>query len=459
MLQNIGAIWSNLEQAMYIEPAPSFHSLLVDIEGERLAALLRLAIPLDGSEYVHWDKLRHLEPPSDLTLREWWLLIKWPRQQTARQFPLTDPDGSPFTYNTPDLVARALHYVDQRCSGEVAMSEVVTTDAEARQHYLVNSLMEEAIRSSQLEGATTTRRVAKELLRSGREPKDRSERMILNNYRALHFMRDSIGDTLTPAAVLELQRILTEGTLDNPDAAGRLQRPDEERVGVYERETGELIHRPPPAEQLDERLQRLCSFANEGESVDHFMHPVIRAILLHFWLGYDHTFEDGNGRTARALFYWYMRTRGYWLVEYLSISRILQDAPRKYTRAYVLTETDEQDATYFIAYQLEVIERAVEELHAYLRRKVKEVRDVETLLRGSGDFNHRQLALLGDALRSPDVTYSFKTHAATYSVTHETARNDLLPLVADGFLEQRRVGRSYAFTPPPDLAQRLKDAH
>jgi Fic family protein len=459
MLQNIGAIWSNLEQAMYIEPAPSFHSLLVDIEGERLAALLRLAIPLDGSEYVHWDKLRHLEPPSDLTLREWWLLIKWPRQQTARQFPLTDPDGSPFTYNTPDLVARALHYVDQRCSGEVAMSEVVTTDAEARQHYLVNSLMEEAIRSSQLEGATTTRRVAKELLRSGREPKDRSERMILNNYRALHFMRDSIGDTLTPAAVLELQRILTEGTLDNPDAAGRLQRPDEERVGVYERETGELIHRPPPAEQLDERLQRLCSFANEGESVDHFMHPVIRAILLHFWLGYDHPFEDGNGRTARALFYWYMRTRGYWLVEYLSISRILQDAPRKYTRAYVLTETDEQDATYFIAYQLEVIERAVEELHAYLRRKVKEVRDVETLLRGSGDFNHRQLALLGDALRSPDVTYSFKTHAATYSVTHETARNDLLPLVADGFLEQRRVGRSYAFTPPPDLAQRLKDVH
>jgi Fic family protein len=444
---------------MYIEPAPSFSSLITDVAGERLVALLQLAIPLDGSEYVHWDKLRHLEPPSDLTLREWWLLIKWPRQRTARQFPLTDPDGRPFTYNTPDLVARRLHYVDQRCSGEVAMSELVTTDAEARQHYLVNSLMEEAIRSSQLEGATTTRRVAKELLRSGREPKDRSERMILNNYRALHFMRDSIGDTLTPAAVLELQRILTEGTLDNPDAAGRLQRPDEERVGVYERETGELIHRPPPAEQLDERLQRLCSFANEGESVDRFMHPVIRAILLHFWLGYDHPFEDGNGRTARALFYWYMRTRGYWLVEYLSISRILQDAPRKYTRAYVLTETDEQDTTYFIAYQLEVIERAVEELHAYLRRKVKEVRDVETLLRGSGDFNHRQLALLGDALRSPDVTYSFKTHAATYSVTHETARNDLLPLVADGFLEQRRVGRSYAFTPPPDLAQRLKDTH
>ena len=58
------------------------------------------------------------------------------------------------------------------------MDEVVTSDRLAGQRYLVNSLMEEAIRSSQLEGATTTRRVAKELLRSGREPKDRGERMI-----------------------------------------------------------------------------------------------------------------------------------------------------------------------------------------------------------------------------------------------------------------------------------------
>jgi len=443
---------------MRVEPAPSLANLLVEVDPARLLELLRQGLPRQA-EYLHWDKLRHLKPPSDMTSKEWWLLTKWTRSQANRELPLTDPAGEHFTYNTPDPVARGLHFVDQRCAGEVAMSEVVTTDAEARGHYLVNSLMEEAIRSSQLEGATTSRRVAKDLLRSGREPKDRSERMILNNYRALHFMRERIGKELTPAAVLELQRILTEGTLDNPDAAGRLQRPDEERVGVYERETGELIYRPPPAEQLEERLHRLCEFANEGETAERFVHPVIRAILLHFWLGYDHPFEDGNGRTARALFYWYMRTRGYWLVEYLSISRILQNAPAKYTGAYLLTETDERDATYFIAYQLAVIERAVEELHTYLRRKVREVRDVEKLLRGSNDFNHRQLALLGDALRTPDATYGFKTHAVSYGVSHETARSDLLPLAERGFLEQRRQGRSYVFIAPPDLTQRLKSAH
>ena len=143
--------------------------------------------------------------------------------------------------------------------------------------------------------------------------------MIVNNYRALQFMRDGMPDELTPASVLELQRILTDGTLDNPDAAGRLQRPDDERIAVVDSTDGSVIHRPPPADQLPARLQALCDFANEGEGPDQFIHPVVRAILLHFWLAYDHPFEDGNGRTARALFYWYMKTRGYWLVEYLSI--------------------------------------------------------------------------------------------------------------------------------------------
>ncbi|HEV7163701.1 MAG TPA: Fic family protein [Solirubrobacteraceae bacterium] len=423
---------------------------------QRLPELLGLGLIEDGRDYVHWDKLRHLEPPHDLTTEEWWLLIKWGRQNVQRRIPLTDPAGNPFVYGVPDLVARRLHYVDQRCAGEVAMSEVVTADAQARQQYLVNSLMEEAIRSSQLEGATTTRRVAKELLRTGREPKDRSERMILNNYRALQYMRDEMPAELTPEAIVELQRILTEGTLDNPDGAGRLQRPDEERIAVVDRIDGTIIHAPPPAEQLPDRLQSLCDFANESEGPDRFIHPVLRAILLHLWLAYDHPFEDGNGRTARALFYWYMRTRGYWLVEYLSISRILRQAPSKYTRAFVLTETDERDATYFIVYQLEIIQRAVEQLHAYLRQKIKDVRDMASLLKGSNQFNHRQLALLANALRMPDASYSFLAHAASHGVTHETARSDLSPLVEMGLLDQRRDGRRYTFTPPSDLASRLK---
>jgi Fic family protein len=443
---------------MRVAPAPTFEELLNElatVNPGHLVELIEMPVTEPGDGYPHWDKLRYRDPPAGLTHRDWWLLLKWTRRQGLRELPLADSEGLPFVYGMPDVVQRAIHQVDQRCSGRIAMPEVVTSDGQARHHYLVNSLMEEAIRSSQLEGATTSRPVAKNLLRSGREPNDRSERMILNNYRALQFMR-GVGDELTTETIFELHRLVTDGTLDDPSAAGRLQRPDEQRVAVFDQSMERVLHRPPPAEQLPERLQALCDFANADGDSGPFIHPVVRAILIHFWLAYDHPFMDGNGRTARALFSWYMRTRGYWLVEYLSVSRILADAPGQYGRAFLHTETDERDTTYFIRYQLDVIERAIAELHEYLDRKGAEIRQVERLAKASAErFNHRQMALLSHAVRNPEHEYTFTSHSTSHTVTHETARNDIVPLVELGLLERRRSGRQYRFSPHPELSQRL----
>jgi Fic family protein len=444
---------------MFIENAPSYTELLGKLGGEAAVRVLTtVGITRDTGDYIHWDKLRRLSPPNGLSTEEWWLGITATRMSERRLLPLKDVSGSPFSYGLPDLVLKHLHHIDQRCSGEVAMDEVVTSERQAGQRFLVNSLMEEAIRSSQLEGATTSRRVAKEMLRSGREPRSRSERMISNNYRALQFMREEMKGTLSPQSILDLHRIITDGTLDDPSAAGRLQRPDEDRVAVFDRDDGRPIHRPPPAELLPARMQSLCDFANEDMEGDRFIHPVIRAILLHFWLAYDHPFEDGNGRTARVLFFWMMRTRGYWLAEYLPISGILRSAPAKYARSFMETETDDGDTTYFLIYQLEVIERAIDELHRYLQRKIAEVRDVERLLHGTDGFNHRQLALLTDAVRHPDSAYTFDSHASSHRVTHETARSDLSELERRGLLSRVRRGRRHSFEPAPNLAKRLRES-
>lgn len=428
--------------------------ILRETSSQRLADVYALVLSAPPHpDYLHWDKLRHLTPPEGVSHREWWLLTKLGR--SFRRIPLTDPLGAPFSYATPDEASRLLHFVDQRSSGEIAMPEVVIADDQARRHYLVNSLMEEAIQSSQLEGATTSRPIAKELLQSGRAPRDRSERMIVNNYDALEYTRDVVGDELMPEHVLEIQRILTNGTLENPEAAGRLQRPNEERVVVLDLNTGESIHVPPPADQLEERLVAMCAFANGSENETYFLHPVVRSILLHFWLAYDHPFVDGNGRSARLLFYWSMRKDGYRLTEYLSISRILRQAPSQYMRSFLLTETDGGDATYFVLYQLRVIQRAIEELHEYLARKIREVREVEDALHGAARFNHRQLALLSDAIRDPQRSYTFKSHATAHRVTVETARTDLLQLHRRGLVMRRKSGRQFVFVAQPDLTEQL----
>ncbi len=175
-------------------------------------------------------------------------------------------------------------------------------------------------------------------------------------------------------------------------------------------------------------------------------------------MGYDHYFEDGNGRTARAIFYWSMLRQGYWLAEFLTIRTILRQAPIAYAQSFLYTETDENDLTYFLRYNLEVLVRALDELQKYLRRKIEEVQEVQALVRGDGGLNHRQRTLLGDALRDPHARYSIEGHRQSHGVVYQTARADLLDLASRGLLEQRRDGKAFIFIPPPDLSARLRGA-
>jgi Fic family protein len=443
---------------MYVDPAPDPEQIIDRLGFDRLmAAINGPATEEPGNRYLHWDKLRRLTPPAGLSNEQWWLKLRLARREVSRSLPLVDEHGNAFGYTLPDLVHRSLHHIDQRGGGEVAMDEVVTSEREAGRRFLVNSLMEEAIRSSQLEGATTSRIIAKDLLRSGREPRDRSELMIANNYRALRLTKE-MGDKLTPEAVLELHRVVTEGTLDNPSAAGRLQLPGEDRVAVFDRDEDQTpIHVPPPAEQLPERLEALCDFANAGDE-DRFVHPVVRAILLHFWLAYDHPFEDGNGRTARLLFFWAMHVRGYWLAEYLPISRLIRKAPAQYERAFLETETDGGDTTYFLIHQLGVIEQAINDLHVYLQRKIAEQHTAEAQLSGFDGLNGRQVALLTHAIRHPEHLYTYEAHAVSHRVTHETARSDLADLADRGLLVLRARSRPHRYEPPTELPDRLKES-
>lgn len=409
---------------------------------------------------MHWDELRHRTPPDDLSHEVWWAGVRFARVGLLKLLPFTDKHDRPIFFGVPDPVLRLLHAIDQQAAGNVRMESPIAS-REDRDRYLVSSLIEEAITSSQLEGAATTREEAKAMLRTGRHPRDRSERMILNNYYAMEAVRELRDKELTPDLLYYLHRILTEDTLDDPAAAGRLRRPDE-RIDVVTADHATVLHEPPPAGTLPERIERLCRFANAISDGGSFIHPVIRAILLHYMLAYDHPFVDGNGRTARALFYWSMARSGYWPMEYVSISRLLNKAPAKYARAYLYSETDENDTTYFIIHQLEVIQQAILALHEYLARKSAEHRDAENLLRHapklSDQLNYRQIALLTHALRHPGHGYTTKSHKRSHRVTTQTARADLDNLVSLGLLEKGKRGRAFVYYAPEDLRSLIEQA-
>ena len=435
---------------------------IAESEKDTFEALLSCGITDSRGRYLHWDQLRHREPPQKLTSEEWWLGTKMARKRSYKNMDLKGKDKTPFVFTTPDFVLKELHWLDQNTAGSLFADRPINDiiNPHLKNTYLIRSLVEEAIKSSQLEGAATTVKVAKEMIRQGRKPQDKSEQMILNNFHAMQFIRECRKDPLTPSMVLELHQILTEKTLDTPDDAGKYRIATDD-VHVVDG-VGDVLYTPPDAKELPERMERLCDFANSYVS-DMFIHPVIKAILLHFALAFDHPFVDGNGRTARALFYWSMSSQGYWLMEFISISRILKQAPAKYGKAFLYTETDENDTTYFIIHQLKVIRKAINELKIFLNKKVQDLKTAEELLKGAENLraklNYRQLALLRHAFKSPGFIYKINEHQQSHGVVYQTARNDLLEM-SDKFrlLDKVKEGRRFVFISPQNLIERIENA-
>ena len=194
--------------------------------------------------------------------------------------------------------------------------------------------------------------------------------MIVNDYHAMQRILEIKDNDLTKDLLFEIHSIVTDGTLENASASGRFRRP-EERIVVAD-PYGETLHLPPPAAELDARIDALLDFSNNNDSAS-FTHPFLKSMILHFWLAYDHPFVDGNGRTARAIFYWSMLRHGYSLLEYISISKIILKAPVRYGMAFLYSETDENDLTYFLHYHADIVLKAIEDFRSFTDRRAQEI--------------------------------------------------------------------------------------
>jgi Fic family protein len=420
---------------------------IIDVIPQQWALVLEAYEKLvPGDSYLHWDELKKLPPPVGIGHEAWWAALKLARSSRLHGITFGEREEALFSFNIPDGLVELLHQLDHGWNEKDIRPEDLS-------RFVASALFKESIASARLAGGTTHYAVAKEMLRTGRPPGERSEQMVVNLHLALEQVREVQNRELSPEIVLELHRCITEGTLDEPSVAGRLRRTGEESLVVDP--VGTVQHKPPPAGELPQRMEQMCAFAN-GRSPEFFIHPVIRAIILHFWLAHDRPFLDGNGRTARTLFRWAMLHQAYPLFEHLSISSFLLQAPADYAQAFRQTETDDNDLTYFILHQAKAIGAAVEDLHGRAVRKTGEVREAKEKLRGFAELNPRQQALIAHALRKADTRYVIAGHQRSHGVTHQTARDDLFDLIRRELLVVGKEGRRYIFHVPADLLRRLQ---
>lgn len=411
-----------------IEKAPSYKkeedtiTLMVELQTNGILKSIQ-------DEYLYWDKVKY--KTKKYSPEELWNAVKLHRILKASR---VNFGNHKFTFVITDFMQRALHQFDMHIGGTLGSNiGIAETD---KTKFIISSLIEESISSSQIEGANTTRKKAKEMIQFEKKPKNKSELMIMNNFITMKYIVQNKEKDLTPENICYIHKLISNQTLDDPEDEGEFRDNDEVRVIDYTK--GEIVHNPPLKEELEVLIKELCYFFN-NETKD-FIHPIVKGCIIHFMIGWIHPFSDGNGRTARALFYWYMLKKGYWLTEYLSISRIIQDTKNQYEKAYLYTETDENDLSYFITYHIKTMEKAYEALKEYINRKQKEVFQAAKFMK-IPQINERTAQVLKILNDDPDRIFNTKEIESRFNISNFTARSDLKTLVSLGFLEAIQVNK------------------
>lgn len=385
--------------------------------------------------YLYWDKVKYLSPEG-IRPEVLWNAVKIRRSTNVINLKF----GKYIFHFTITKRMQALLYEFDMDFSNHLNAENIIPDKDSKQ-YLVSSIMEEAIASSQMEGASTTRKVAKEILRQQKNPVDKSQQMIVNNYATIRYLLDNKTEKMTLDYLKKIHQSISNKTLDSSESEGKLRK--DNNIYVMNNITGEITHTPPDVSELPELLKELCDFANDKSDLP-FIHPIVKGIIIHFMLAFFHPFVDGNGRTSRALVYWYLLKRGYWLTEYLSISRIIYKSKTQYEKAFLYTENDDLDLSYFINYNLVVFKKAYEDLKTYLQKKIREQKELLTLI-GIAEINERQVQIIKVLDETPASIFTAKELTNRFGITAKTARNDLQGLVTIGLMvtspmNKRKIG-------------------
>lgn len=394
-----------------------------------------------NKKYLYWDKARFLEPIDGFNEAESWYLIRRIRQISSTQTPIRTPKHQNFTFYRPKYTDKILREIDMQAGGFFLTDKTSSQQSSERQRYLARGIVEESIASSQLEGADTSSKYAKKMLTENIKPKTRGEHMILNNYKVLQQIETKYkNEPLSIFMLQEIQMLLVQNTLPPEYIPGTFRKDSDDIVVFYEQN---IAHIPPKASFVAKELEKLVDYANDEE----FIHPIIKAIQLHFWIGYLHPFPDGNGRLARAIFYWYLFKNNYWAIAYLPISMLLKRSSHDYAYSYIYSEQDGLDFTYFFDYNIRRILESITKFQEHIEQKKEQSISITSKIQAAyPELNERQIRTLQYILKDPHASTSAQSYCIMNAVTLRTAYSDLQKLKKLGLIEGTQNGKKIYYS-------------
>ncbi len=365
-----------------------------------------------NGRYLHWDDLQEMDCGS--TSREaLWTFMKVLRAGTALVLELSD---TRFEYNLTGESRSILHELDASLAKGLMPAAI---GERRRPMYATGSIMEESIASARISGHPCDPKETKRMLRNRERPADMQQQAAVNEYEALLYVRNRLDEPLDMDLLREVNATIMRSL--RSDVTKWFE---EEDIVTLQCPRSQMDHTG-----VESALEDLFVFVNEA---DRSTHPMVKAVILHFALCYLHPFPDGNGRTARAMFYWCALREGYDFMDYLAVSKAVEETYDGYIGSFLRSETDGNDITYFIDYSLRSIRRSMDIFTEYLDRRIKEQDESLKDVRVYG-FNTRQGELLAE-LKASAYPLSVYDLSAKYRTSEQNIRRDLLRLADCGFV-------------------------
>ena len=375
--------------------------------------------------YLSRQEIIHRLPVS-ISIQQFWPELEKERRKRSQELPLLAQNGKPFWFVLTGGIEKQCDAI-----AELARRDIAFTGPEFDALFQ-DAVVDEAVYSSVIEGAFTSREQAVDFIRQNKQPRNKSEQMVKNNYDALTYVLEHLEDEISEETILQIAQIVTR-------SAAEVQVNGYRDGAVYVTGREGVVYTPPQADAVPEMMRLLVAFIQKSE-----LHPLLKACIAHFYFVYIHPFGDGNGRTARALSYMMLLQSGYDFFRYFSISGIVAEERGKYYRSMRNVEDSDGDMTYFIDAYSGMLARTVEQMEHHLKYHVIAGQKLKELEQ-NGTLNERQLKGAKWLLESSGSNVTVEIWRKKYKVVTETARRDLLALCDAGLLVRELDGRKAVF--------------
>lgn len=388
-----------------------------------------------NNNYVHWDKFKDMQIPEPDSRMDIWEKTLAERDQgfyRRLSFPSFD-----IKWWISNSLEAQLHQLDIGLAGGRDLQ--VLLEPKHIHRHRTNALLDESITSAQLAGITVSKKAAKEMLLKKRAPQDVNEQVCINIYKALQLAYTKKEENLTEALLLQLHQALTRDTI-KLKGIGRYRTNNKVDLAAVDLSGG---YKPADLTFIPAIAEQLISFYND-DAEPFFIHPLIKAGLIHYIITTARPFKDGNGRIARLLAQMYLLKKEYWVAEFISVSNVVSKFRQQYHKAFSQAQTDDNNAGYFIQFYIQSVQMAFKSLRDFALRINKE--KGEKPAQKIPGYNERQTAVLQWLKEEGTKVVTIRELRSVYGVSKETARTDLTALVEKGWIKYYHINKkTYAF--------------